>query len=287
MLTDTHAHLFWKSFENDFDEMIQRALDAKVTTIINVGTDIETSQLALRQAQELTSSNIPTSLLAEQSRSLTLYSSIGIHPHDAVKFAKNPEEEISKAINKLEEIHKSNPQKVVAVGECGLDFVFENNPDFIPTNMTIDQIKNLQKLLLKAHVNLAKKLDLPLLIHTREAWDKIWDLIENHFGILHCYSGDLEVTKKAINSNFLISFAATITYPKNEFLKEAARILPLEKIVLETDCPFLPPQSKRGQRNDPSSIKEIAELIAELKNTSYKEVANQTTINAKTLLNLS
>ena len=293
MLTDTHAHLFWDSFENDFDEMIQRSLNAGVTTIINVGTDLETSKEALLQVQNK---------LATFPK-LTTYSAIGIHPHDAIKYQGDNNQDtttkIQKDIDKLEEIYRSDPTKVVAVGECGLDFMFENNPDFILSSKedsqrrlmpATDQMKDLQKQLLKAQVGLSKKLNLPLLIHTREststnsapaAWDEIWDLIKDHFGILHCYSGDLEITKKAMNSNFLISFAATITYPKNEFLRAAARLLPLEKIVLETDCPFLPPQSKRGQRNEPATIKEIAELIANLKNISLEKVANQTTQNAK------
>lgn len=276
MLTDTHAHLFWESFKNDFDEMVQRAIDAGVTTIINVGTDLDSSQKALLQVQnEL--AGFPK---------LATYSSIGIHPHDAIKFIDNPEKQIEEAVNKLEEIYHSDPKKVVAVGECGLDYVFENNPDFIPTGYSINQIKELQKKLLKAQVELAKKLNLPLLIHTREAWGEIWDLIENHFGILHCYSGDSKMTKKALDSSFLVSFAATITYPKNEFLREAAKILPLEKIVLETDCPFLPPQSKRGQRNEPQTILEIAKLISDLKNIKLEEISNQTSQNAKKLFKI-
>lgn len=280
MLTDTHAHLFWDSFENDFDEMIQRAIDSQVTTIINVGTDLEKSKEALLQVQNKLST-YPT---------LKTFCSIGIHPHDAIKYQGENDQDtmnkIQKDINELEEIYHSDPTKVVAVGECGLDFVFKNNPDFVLTNMTTNQIKNLQKQLLKTQVDLAKKLNLPLLIHTREAWHEIWDLIEDHYGILHCYSGDLEVTKKAMNSNFLISFAASITYPKNDYLREAAKALPLEKIVLETDCPFLPPQSKRGQRNEPQAIKEIAELIANLKNVSFKELADQTTLNTQNIFKI-
>lgn len=286
MLTDTHAHLFWESFKKDFDETIQRAIDAGVTTIINAGTDLETSKQALLQAQnDLTT--FPK---------IDAYSSIGIHPHDAIKYIDDPEKQITQVIKELEEIYSSDPKKVLAVGECGLDFMFASNPDFISASekakaikdskLDIEKIKNLQKMLLKAQVDLAKKLNLPLLIHTREAWGEIWDLIENHFGILHCFSGDLEVTKKAINSNFLVSFAATITYPKNDYLRQAANILPLEKIVLETDCPFLPPQSNRGARNEPSNILETAKLIADLRKLSLEEIANQTTQNAKKLFKI-
>ena len=108
----------------------------------------------------------------------------------------------------------------------------------------------------------------------------------DHFGILHCYSGLMETTKKALNSNYFVSFAGNLTYPKNEYLKEAIEFLPLEKICLETDCPFLPPQSIRGQRNEPSSVKEIAEFISQIKGVDFEEVAQQTTQNVKRLLNI-
>lgn len=271
MLTDTHAHLFWESFKEDFDQVIKRSLETGVNTIINVGTDLETSSLALKQAEEI----------SKIYPNLSVYSSIGIHPHDAHKFQS--EESLNQAISTLEGIYESNPKTVVAVGECGLDFNF-SNPDYIPSSLTIDQLKDLQRKLLKSQVDLAKELNLPLLIHIRNAWDEIWDFIDTHFGILHCFSGNLEIAKKALNSNFLISFPATITYPKNETLREVVKFLPLEKIVLETDCPFLPPQSKRGTRNEPAAILEIAQLIASLKNVSLEAVAKLTTNNIQDLL---
>lgn len=273
MLVDTHAHLFWDSFKEDLDQVVNRALDIGVSTIINVGTDLETSKQVLQQA-ETGFTKYPN---------LTVYSSIGIHPHEAVKYINNQLEE---DIKKLEDIYQTNSKKVIAVGECGLDFNF-SNPDFIPSSLTTDQIKDLQRKLLKAQVNLAKKLNLPLLIHTREAWSEIWDLISDHYGILHCFSGDLDVAKKALNSNFLVSFAATITYPKNETLREVAKFLPLEKIVLETDCPFLPPQSRRGERNEPAAVKEIAQLIADLRGSTLEEIASQITSNAKRVFKLT
>ncbi|MBI3485600.1 TatD family hydrolase [Candidatus Daviesbacteria bacterium] len=287
MLTDTHAHLFWESFEKDFDEMIQRTIEAGVTTIINVGTDLDSSRQALLQVQnEL--ANFPK---------LTTYSSIGIHPHDAIKFIDEPEKQITDAVNKLENIYHLDPKKVVAVGECGLDFIFVSNPDFIPASikakaiknskLDIEKIKDLQKMLLKAQVDLAKKLNLPLLIHTREAWDEIFDLVTDHYGLFHCYSGDVATTQKVLRTNFLISFAATISYPKNESLRQIAKNLPLDRFVLETDCPFLPPQSKRGTRNEPNTVLEIGGLIAELKGTSLKEVACATSHNAKKLFKLT
>lgn len=292
MLIDTHAHLYWDSFKQDFDETIKRALDAQVTTLINVGVDVEKSQEALDQTKN-------TKWLA----GLSVYSTIGIHPHEANKYSESRQmssdrgTNIQEDIDKLEQIYLSNPEKIVAIGECGLDFYFDNNPDYNPSALSIDQQKDLQIKLFQAHIDLAKKLNLPLIVHCRddrsknpqnsEAWDKVLELVGDQPAILHCYSGLDHTTSHILQtSNLLVSFAATLTYPKNEYLREAVKILPLEKILLETDCPFLPPQSKRGQRNEPSAVAEIAQLIADLKGISFAEVATQTTKNASLFLSL-
>lgn len=295
MLIDTHAHLYWDSFKEDFDEMIQRSLASEVSTIINVGVDIEKSQEALDQAQN---TNWP--------KGLSVYSTIGIHPHEAINYSQsqmssdrgtNVQRNLVKDITQLEEIYKNNPEKVVGVGECGLDYFFDSNPGFIPPSISTDQVKNLQRQLFQAHIDLAKKLNLPLIVHCRddrsedpqnsECWNEVIEMTKDHFGIYHCYSGLLPTTNYLLQStNFLISFAATITYPKNDYLREAVKLIPLDRIVLETDCPFLPPQSKRGQRNEPAAVKEIAELIADLKRISFEEVAEQTSKNAILLFSL-
>lgn len=300
-LTDTHAHLYWESFKEDFDEMIQRALDAEVSTIINVGVDIEKSQVALDQAK---STNWPNGL--------SVYSTMGIHPHEAIKY--DSVNFLQKAIQELEEIYNSDPKKVVGIGECGLDYFrvfeesrslseakgsyfFESNPGFIPPNISNERIKELQQQLFQAQIDLAKKLNLPLVVHCRDdrskdpqnskAWDEVLEMVGNHPTILHCYSGLSHTTNYILQTtNLLVSFAANITYPKNEYLRKAAKTLPLEKILLETDSPFLAPQSKRGQQNEPSAIKEIAKLIADLKGTTYEEVASQTTKNAQKIFNI-
>lgn len=254
MLIDTHAHLYWDSYKEDLDQVVRRAIDAGVTTIINVGVDVEKSKEALKISQTLSG--------------VEGYSTIGIHPHEAAKFSDDQ-------INQLEEIYKSAPEKVIAIGECGLDYLEVD-----------EKMKGMQKKLLQAQVDLAKKLNLPLLIHCRDAWADIFKLLDGTRGILHCYSGDVEVTKIALKTDYLISFAGNLTYPKNEYLREVAKILPLEKIVLETDCPFLPPQSKRGQRNEPASVREIAELVTGIKGISLEKVAEQTTKNVKKLFKI-
>jgi TatD DNase family protein len=279
MLVDTHAHLYWDSFKEDWDEVIQRCKDSGVEIIFNIGVDLEKSKLA----QEL------------ESDKLKFYSTIGIHPHEAAKYSMDPEKQIEEDIKKLEEIYSKNPKKVLGIGECGLDYFFE--AEFIPADLTIERLKVLQKKLFLAQINLSKKLNLPLSIHCRddrsknptniECWLEALEMIKGTRGILHCYSGMEEITKKALELDYVFSFAANITYPKNDYLKEAARILPLEKIVLETDCPFLAPQSKRGKRNEPASVKDIALLIAEIKGVSFEKVADHTTANVKRLFSLS
>lgn len=291
MLADTHAHLYWESFEEDFDEIIQRAKEATLGLIINVGVDIEKSQKALEMVEGKLG-DIP---------GLETYSTIGIHPHEAIKYnsgkSTTPDVWIHNDMSRLENIYLSNPKKVVGVGECGLDYFFDNNPDHSPTNLSIEEQKELQRKLLLAQKELAKKLDLPLIIHIRddrskdpqnsECWNEAVELLKDHYGIFHCYSGLPETTQKILNeTSFLISFAATITYPKNDYLREAAKLIPLERIVLETDCPFLPSQQNRGKRNEPSTVKEIATLIADLKEIQFEEVAIQTTENARKLFKI-
>lgn len=238
-LTDTHAHLYWDSFKEDFDQVIKRAVAAGVSTIINVGVDIETSQKALKQAKKI--------------KSLKVYPTFGIHPHEA---------------NNDVQIHEDIDPSFVAIGECGLDF---KDAD--------EKVKQSQHRLFQAQIDLAKKKNLPLIVHCREAWDETIEMTRDHFGIYHCYSGLPPITQKVLSTRFLVSFAGNLTYPKNEYLREAVKTLPLDRIALETDCPFLPPQSKRGQRNEPASILGIARLVADLKNSSLEEIAKQTSQN--------
>lgn len=288
MLADTHAHLYWDSFQEDLGAVMAHAKELGVSLIINVGVDIEKSAEALRQVSE----DFP------QFEGIEFYSSIGIHPQEAVKYSEDTDISIQKAIEELEKIHQKDPKKVVLIGECGLDYFFDHNPGFIPSNLEEEKIKEIQKKLFNAHIDLSKKLNVPLSAHIRddrsknpensECWDEALEMLKDSKGILHCYSGLSKTTEKALKlKNFLISFAANITYPKNEYLRAAAKIIPLERIVLETDCPFLAPQSIRGQRNEPSSVKESAQLIAELKGISFEEVGKVTTENIKRLISQS
>jgi len=286
-IIDTHAHLFWDKFQHDLDEVVTDAVKAGVTTIVNVGIDAETSEMALKQIQGKLG----------WTPGLETYSTIGIHPHEAIKYFEDPDVSIQKDINRLEDIYHSNTTKVVAVGECGLDFLLENNPDSPPSTLSFDEIKILQVKLFQAHIDLAKKLKLPLLIHIRDdrakdgqntdAFNEAFKLIEGLKGIFHCYSGLSHNTQYILqNTNFMISFAGNLTYPKNYFLREDLENIPLERIVVETDCPFLPPQMMRGQRNQPANILEVVKAIALAKNLSEEEVAKATYKNTKSLLKI-
>lgn len=277
MLIDTHTHLYWDEYQADLDEVVSRANQAQIDTVVTIGVDLPSSQ----KAADFTHPN------------LKVYSSIGIHPHEAKKYQNSVE--LDQAIKDIETIYQNHPQKVIAVGECGLDFFFHPESEEHPAKLSTNQIKDLQRQLLQAQTNLAKKLNLPLIIHcrngndpiTENAWAEVFDIIGDHYGILHCYSGDEIITQKALNSRFLVSFAANITYPKNQYLRDAAIQLPLSKIVLETDCPFLSPQKTRGQRNEPASVLLIAQLISELKSVPLEQVIDQTTTNFHQLLTAS
>jgi TatD DNase family protein len=293
MLIDTHAHLFWDSYKDDLEEVLDRALQAQIGTIINVGVDLKSSDIV----RNLKSDKLP------------FFAAIAIHPEDVIKYSSDEDVSIHKDISRLGELisqNTSNPTKIVAVGECGLDYYFAQNPWTLSipgspalnqSYFTPDKIKSLQKKLFQAQIELAKSHDLPLLIHCRddrtqnptnsECWSDCIKMSQDHFGIYHCYSGFLNTTYQILNTTqFLISFAANITYPKNDYLREAAKIIPLERIALETDCPFLSPQSSRGQRNEPTSVLEVAKTIAEVKAISLEEVALQTTKNVKALLKI-
>lgn len=273
MLVDTHAHLFWDSFKEDYDAVIERALASGVSTIINVGTDPDTSNLSINL----------------KSDKIQFFSSIGLHPHEALRYSQgkqNSDVSIHNDIARVEDLYRrsiSDPtlSRVVAVGECGLDYFFDGNPDFTPTDLSINQRRALQKKLFKAQIELSKKLDLPLLIHCRDAWDDIFNDLLGTKGLFHTFSGSLKEAKKALDLGYYLSFSGVITYHKNGYLREIVRNTPLDKILTETDCPFLPPQSKRGKRNEPESVKEIVQLISELKGLTFEETANQISQNAK------
>ncbi len=258
MLIDTHAHLNWDSYKEDFDQMIDRSVEAGVGLVINIGTNLTTNQEVI----DLSSDKIP------------FYSTIGLHPHDAIGIN----------IEALEKMYQDNPKKVVAIGECGLDFFFHGNSDFVETDKSIEELKEVQKQSYKAQAALAKKLELPLVIHCRDAWDQIFiPELEGTRGTFHTFTGTAEDAQKAMALGYYLSFSCIITYPKNEPLRQILKDLPLDRILTETDCPFLPPQAIRGQRNEPAHVQEVVKVIAEVKGLSTEEVKQAVEANTRSL----
>lgn len=263
MLIDTHAHLNFKAFENDLEKVIGKAKEAGVEKIINVGANLDSSKKAIELA----------------SLYPNLYATAGIHPHHA-DIGGEP-------IKNIDLLIKND--KVVAIGEIGLDY-HEYASETKPGNHT----KTLQKKVFLSQIDLAKKSKLPVVFHSRESIKDLLPLVaqlkKSDFsdlrGVFHCWSETLDFAKETLDLGFYLSFTANITYPKNEYLREVVRFIPLEFILLETDSPFLPSHDNRGLRNTPSTVKIIAQTIADLKGLSFSKVAAVTTQNATNLFKL-
>ncbi len=278
-MIDSHAHLYWDSFQEDFEEILDRALQAGMTAIINIGVDLETSQKAIKQASEI--------------GKIKTFATVGYHPNDAIDSLPHLDDvSIHKLMEDLENLCKNSPEKVVAIGECGLDYYQAPPSPFSKFNQVQDrkdsgQARMTQIAVLKAQVELAKQLNLPLVIHCREAWDEIFDYLEGTQGLFHCWSGTLEEAQKALDLGFYISFAGNITYKKADNLREVAKQIPLERILIETDSPFLSPEGKRGQRNEPANVLDVAKTIAKVRGMPLEEVIQITAENTKELFKIT
>jgi TatD DNase family protein len=252
MIIDSHAHLQWEDFELDRDDVVFRAKKAGVTSIIIVGYDLAANEKGIKLAEKY-----------------GFYASIGIHPHEAENFS-------SKTLDILKAFCLNS--KVVAIGEIGLDYYKCFSSKKSQLNAFLSQIE------------LAKELDKPIIIHDREAHGEILNILSKNKGdvrgVMHCFSGSFEMAKQCIKLGFLISFAGPITFPKSIRLHKLAKELPLDYILVETDSPWLAPQSKRGKRNEPAYIIEIINKIAELRNKAFNEVAEATFENAKKLFEI-
>lgn len=266
-MVDVHCHLNFKSFAQDFDAAIQRAKDAGVTTIINTGTQIDSSQKAVELAEKYEN----------------LFAIVGVHPHHADKVELG-----SDWIEELEHIAKH--PKVVGIGECGMDYYrYQSNG--------ITDIEAQKEIFIK-QIDLAHRLNLPLQIHNRHAGKDIIDILNNHKsllrdlpGMFHCMSGNVEFLKKVLDLGFYVGFDGNITYKgiapgEDTPLSELVKYAPIDRIVTETDSPYLTPEPHRGSRNEPSYGILIAKFIAQIKAISEKEVLDQTTKNAHTIFNL-
>ncbi len=254
MFIDTHAHLDFKDYNADRSAVIDRALKKGVNMIINVGTTLAATRAAIKIAEEYT----------------TCYASVGIHPHDAGTYDAACLQEVRELC-----AHK----KVVALGEIGLDYYRDLAPREKQRQMFIDL------------VGLHKETGLPLIIHVRDAFNDVLDILQKYIGehlrgVIHCFSGDEEFLERVLALGLHVSFPGQITYPKNGAMRAIVKRVPDKRLLLETDCPFLAPQSIRGKRNEPAYIQEIAEVIADARGVTVADLARFTTLNAQHLFNL-
>ena len=251
---DSHAHLDDKRFDTDRDELINSLSDNGIEAVLNPGADLKSSKNAL--------------FLAEKYP--FIYAAVGCHPHDT-KYMNDD------TMNKFKEMAKIN--KVIAIGEIGLDYYYDNSD------------RDTQKKWFREQIRLAKELDLPYIVHDRDAHEDILNIMkEEHYdgarGILHCYSGSVELSREFIKLGFYISLAGPVTFAKARVPKLVAKETPFDKLLIETDSPYLTPEPFRGKRNEPKYVRYVAEEIAKIRNVSIDEVAEKTKKNFKTLFEI-
>lgn len=253
MLVDTHAHLDSARFNEDREDVISRSLAAGVHAIITVGVDLDSSRKAVA--------------LAEHSP--YVYAAVGVHPHEAARVGQDDLAELARL---------SEYQAVVAVGEIGLDFYRNLSP------------AGRQKEILVAQLQLASQMDKPVIIHDREAHTETMSILRDEAqglrGVLHCFSGDLDMAVQAAQMGFYISLAGPVTFRNARRLQQLVRELPLHCVLIETDCPYLAPHPHRGRRNEPAYVRLVADEIAALKELPFERVAETTTANASQLFEL-
>lgn len=268
-MIDVHCHLNFQAYENDYDDVATRAFNAGVTTIINVGTKLDSSKKAVELAEKYEN----------------MYAIVGVHPHHADKIELGTD-----WLSQLETISKSS-KKVVAIGEIGMDnYRYQSNGITDP---------KLQAEIFIKQIELAHKLKLPLQIHNRHAGKEIVDILLNHKslllnpnpGMFHCFAGSLEILKSVLDLGFCVGFDGNITYKglapgETTTLTDLASYAPLDRIVIETDSPYLTPIPYRGSRNEPQYAILVGRKIAEIKGISFEEVNIQTTKNAKEIFKL-
>ncbi len=261
-LVDTHAHLDFDQFDADRPAVIERAKAAGVVAIVNVGADLASSRRAVE--------------LAEQYE--PIYAAVGMHPHDAKRLD-------GATLARLRELARR--RKVVAVGEIGLDFYRNLSP------------QDVQRRALQAQLAWAAKMGKPVIIHDRDAHEEIIGILAEwakglgdsppagRLGVLHTFSGDVAMAERAIDLGFYISISGPVTYLNARKLPDIVRMLPLDRLLVETDCPFLTPHPYRGKRNEPAFVRLVAERIAELKGLPFNDLALATTANARRLFGIS
>jgi TatD DNase family protein len=257
-LIDTHAHLDFRHFDADRQAVLERASAAGVAKILTVGTDVPSSRRAVDLA----------------ARHDSVYAAVGMHPHDAKRLSGS-------ALAELRAL--TQRPRVVAVGEVGLDFYRDRSP------------RDMQRRAFQAQLAWSAKLGKPVIIHDREAHSEVMAVLEDwaeglkgsplvgRLGVLHTFSGDRAMAEQAIELGFYISFSGPVTYKNADRLADVVRHVPLDRLLMETDCPFLTPHPYRGRRNEPAYVRLVGERIAILREMAFEDLAEATTANAERL----
>lgn len=250
---DSHCHIDGEQFDADRDEVVQRAKDAGVKAMLNVGTGDPHSD-DFRRAVETA------------QKYENVFASVGVHPHDAKLYDDTAEDHLIELVN--------SSKKVIAWGEIGLDFYYDHSPRDVQISVFRRQMKK------------AKELGLPIIIHSRDANDETVEILTQECsgcdfpgGIMHCFGGTPEMAESLLQLGFLISFAGNVTFKKADNLRDAARVVPLDRLLVETDCPFLTPVPLRGKRNEPSFVVHTAQFLAAFYGIAVENLAEQTTQN--------
>ena len=251
MFIDSHAHIDGREFDADRGEVIERAQAAGVSVILNVGTGDPHSGV-LERAVELGKTHE------------SVFTAIGTHPHDARLYDDTAEEKIKNLLNS---------ERVIAWGEIGLDFHYDNSP------------RDVQVEVFKRQLRAARESNLPVVIHTREAEAQTIAILQSEYkdagrrGVFHCFSGSMDLARRAVEIGFMISFSGIVTFKKADELRAVARQVPLERLLIETDCPYLTPIPYRGKRNEPAYVVEVARCLAGLHSVALEEMARITSEN--------
>lgn len=274
-LIDSHAHLDFEALHEDFDQVLRRAKQGGVEKIITIGVSLATSESAIA--------------LAESHDHI--FATVGVHPEESTSL------NLEKLHGNLLDLAKSS-KRVVAMGETGLDYYQASGTDLVgkerDEHSLTKEVKDLQIAIFKTHIEVAKHLGLPLIVHIRngedeEAVNAAYEILKNSGhteGVIHCFTLGSDWARRFVDLGFHIGFTGIITYKNAEEIRSAVASVPLDKLFIETDCPFLAPQKYRGQRNEPAYVVEVATKVAEIKILPLAKVAEQTTINVEKLFNI-
>lgn len=269
-LIDTHAHICFDSYDDDRVEMMDRAYDSGVFKVVHPCCSISEIPTLLKLTEEYNGIN-----------KINLYTALGVHPSEINTWNDNSASEIEKHL--IANLNNPN-SKIKAIGETGLDYYHAKEVE--------EQTR--QRQIFREQIALAKKYKLPLIVHTRDAWEDTLAILteeypanaSTHNGTIHCYTGDYSFASEIIKHGFYISWSGIVTYKKNDVFRDVAKQIPIDRVLIETDCPFLAPQAMRGKRNEPSYVNYIAETLAECYGISKEELAEISTKNAEKLFKI-